>query len=56
MAAPLVAADAAGGAPAELKQLGPWGRDGHGLFFGQVGSETWGPLVEDFLRRHGAMP
>jgi dienelactone hydrolase len=56
VAAPLVAAYAAGGAPAELKQLGPWGRDGHGLFFGQFGSDVWGPLVEDFLRRHGTMP
>jgi dienelactone hydrolase len=56
LAARLVAAYAAGGAPAELKQLGPWGRDGHGLFFGQFGSDTWGPLVADFLRRQGAMP
>jgi pimeloyl-ACP methyl ester carboxylesterase len=56
LAARLVAAYAAGGAPAELKQLPPWGRDGHGLFFGQFGSETWGPLVADFLQRQGAMP
>jgi len=56
LAARLVAAYQAGGAPADLKQLGPFGRDGHGLFFGQFGSDTWGPLLEDFLRRQGAMP
>ena len=56
LAARLVAAYTEAGAPAELKQLGPWGRDGHGLFFGQFGSDTWGPVVEDYLRRQGAMP
>ncbi len=44
------------GGLAELHQLGPWGRDGHGLFFGQNGSETWGPLAEAFLRQRSLMP
>jgi dienelactone hydrolase len=42
-----------GGGSAEFVALGPWGRDGHGLFFGQGGSATWGPPVEAFLRLHG---
>jgi len=46
----------AGGGVAELHQLDPWGEDGHALFFGRRGSDIWGPLLEDFLSRHGAMP
>ncbi len=38
------------GAPATLRQLPAFGRDGHGLFFGQGGSAIWGPEVEAFLR------
>ncbi len=56
LATRLVGAYTAAGAPAELRQLGPFGQDGHGLFFGQYGSETWGPLAEDFLRRQGMLP
>ncbi len=33
-----------------LRQLPPFGRDGHGLFFGTGGSAIWGPMVADFLR------
>jgi dienelactone hydrolase len=43
---------AAGGA-AELEVLGPFGRDGHSLFFGPGGSATWGPVVEAFLTANG---
>jgi pimeloyl-ACP methyl ester carboxylesterase len=46
----------AAGGRAELKQLPAWRRDGHGLFFGQTGSDTWGPLVEEFLRANRALP
>jgi pimeloyl-ACP methyl ester carboxylesterase len=38
------------GGQARMEKLGPWGRDGHNLFFGNNGSLTWGPLIEDFLR------
>jgi pimeloyl-ACP methyl ester carboxylesterase len=52
---PELARDMAGawrlaGAPVTLRQLPPFGRDGHGLFFGQGGSSIWGPLVAEFLR------
>lgn len=46
---------AAGGA-AELEMLGPFGRDGHSLFFGPGGSATWGPVVEAFLTANGYAP
>jgi mannose-1-phosphate guanylyltransferase len=38
------------GAPVTLRQKPAFGRDGHGLFFGQGGSAIWGPEVEAFLR------
>ena len=38
------------GAPLELHPLPPFGRDGHGLFFGAGGSAVWGPLVAEFLK------
>jgi dienelactone hydrolase len=37
------------GGKAELHQLGSFGNDGHGLFFGRGGSAIWGPLVERYL-------
>jgi pimeloyl-ACP methyl ester carboxylesterase len=33
-----------------VHQLPPFGRDGHGVFFGPGGSGSWGPLVADFLK------
>lgn len=56
LAAAMHQAFTAAGGQAELKQLPPWGNDGHGLFFGRDGSATWGPLVEEFLRAHDALP
>ncbi len=38
------------GAPVTLLQKPAFGRDGHGLFFGQGGSSIWGAEVEAFLR------
>ncbi|WP_424811717.1 alpha/beta hydrolase family protein [Roseococcus sp. YIM B11640] len=37
------------GGQVDFQPLGPYGRDGHGLFFGQGGSEAWGPVVSRFL-------
>ncbi len=38
------------GGPVTLRQMPAFGRDGHGLFFGQGGSTIWGGEVEAFLR------
>jgi len=46
----------AGGGDAGLTVLPPWGEDGHLMFFGRSGSETWGPVVAEFLRRTGVGP
>ena len=35
----------------EFVQPGPYGDDGHHLFFGPGGSVVWGPLVEQYLSR-----
>ncbi len=37
------------GGKATLEQPGPFGRDGHKLFFAPGGSRVWGPLVERYL-------
>ncbi|HJU17787.1 MAG TPA: CocE/NonD family hydrolase [Stellaceae bacterium] len=37
------------GGRAEFYPLGPYGSDGHRLFFGRGGSQIWGPLVERYL-------
>ena len=42
---------AAAGGKAEFIQPGPFGSDGHNLFFGRGGSAVWGPLVEQYLAR-----
>jgi dienelactone hydrolase len=39
------------GGKADFHQIGPFGNDGHGLFFGRGGSSVWGPIVEDYLRQ-----
>ncbi|MEI6160867.1 MAG: prolyl oligopeptidase family serine peptidase [Roseococcus sp.] len=38
------------GAPVAFRPMPAFGRDGHGLFFGQGGSAIWGSEVEAFLR------
>lgn len=43
----------AAGGKAALIQPGPFGRDGHALFFGVGGSGTWGPMVERYLAERG---
>ena len=50
LAARMHAAFTAAGGRARLESLGPYGRDGHSLFFGNQGVTIWGPLIEDFLR------
>lgn len=44
------------GGVAELQQLGPFGGDGHQLFYGAGGSEVWGPIVGRFLKGRGLAP
>ena len=44
----------AAGGKAELEQPGPYGTDGHRLFFGPGGSAVWGPFVERYLADRGA--
>jgi len=39
----------AAGGHATLERPGPFGDDGHHLFFGPGGSEVWGPLVARYL-------
>lgn len=56
LAAEMHRAYAASGAPSRFEALGPWGRDGHDLFFALGGSAVWGPLVDNWLRRHGYAP
>jgi dienelactone hydrolase len=41
------------GGVAHLEALGAFGRDGHGLFFGEGGSRIWGPLVAKFFEERG---
>jgi len=43
------------GGRAQFLPLGPFGRDGHNLFFSQGGSAVWGPPAEVFLRAHGVL-
>jgi dienelactone hydrolase len=40
---------ASAGGVADFEQPGPYGADGHRLFFGPGGSKVWGPLVERYL-------
>jgi hypothetical protein len=49
IAAALYAAYSQNGGRAEFHQLGPFGNDGHRLFFGTGGSQVWGPIVERYL-------
>jgi dienelactone hydrolase len=49
IAAAMYAAYTQNGGRAEFERLGPFGQDGHRLFFGPGGSRIWGPLVERYL-------
>jgi dienelactone hydrolase len=49
LAARMHAAYTEAGGRAELRALGPWGRDGHALFGSPGGSATWGPVLESWL-------
>ncbi len=46
----------AAGGKAEFIQPGPFGKDGHGLFFARGGSKIWGPMMEAYLARQQAGP
>jgi hypothetical protein len=56
VAAGLYTAFAGAGGKAELIQVGPYGDDGHRLFYGPGGSAIWGPLMERYLAARGAAP
>jgi len=43
----------AAGGRADFAALGPFGEDGHHLFFGAGGSLIWGPLIERYLAERG---
>jgi hypothetical protein len=45
---PLYEAFTRNGGKADFEQVGPYGDDGHRLFFGQGGSQIWGPLVAGY--------
>jgi dienelactone hydrolase len=42
------------GGKADFEQVGPYCDDGHRLFFGQGGSQIWGPLVAGYLDQQPA--
>jgi dienelactone hydrolase len=44
------------GGTADFEQRGPYGTDGHRLFFGPGGSAIWGPLVERYLTQQRVEP
>ncbi len=54
LARAMLAAYQAGGAPAEFHLLPPFGADGHRVY-GRA-QDTWWPLVDAFLGRHGLAP
>ena len=47
------AAYAAAGGQARLVALGPFGTDGHNLFWSRTGPAVWGPYMEAYLRQRG---
>lgn len=51
LASRMLEAYRAGGGKAEFFAAPAYGRDGHGFFYGQGGSATWGPRVAAFLAR-----
>lgn len=54
IAATLYDAFTRNGGKAEFEEVGPYGNDGHRLFFGAGGSQIWGPLVANYLARQPA--
>jgi dienelactone hydrolase len=44
------------GGVVDFEQLGPYGNDGHRLFFGPGGSAIWGPLIEHYLADRHVQP
>lgn len=51
LSAKMHAAYASSGAPAEYKNVGAFGADGHSLFADPTGLNTWTPVVTQFLRK-----
>ena len=49
IAASMYAAYTQNGGRGEFEALGPFGQDGHRLFYGAGGSQIWGPLVARYL-------
>ena len=56
IATALYASFTAAGGKADFIQPGPYGDDGHNLFFGKGGSAIWGPFMERYLASRGAGP
>jgi dienelactone hydrolase len=54
IAASLYDAFTRNGGKAEFEEVGPYGNDGHRLFFGAGGSQIWGPIVANYLARQPA--
>ena len=54
IAATLYDAFTRNGGKAEFEEVGPYGNDGHRLFFGAGGSQIWGPLVANYITRQPA--
>ena len=52
----LYRAFASAGGVADFEQPGPYGTDGHRVFFGPGGSKVWGPLVERYLVQQHVEP
>ena len=49
IASALYGAYSQNGGRAQFEHSGPFGNDGHRLFFGPGGSQIWGPLVARYL-------
>lgn len=54
LAAALWHAFSTAGGKGDFEQLGPIGKDGHGLYSLPGSSKVWGPLVERYLAQQGA--
>jgi dienelactone hydrolase len=56
IAAALYAAFSKANGRADFIQTGPFGAEGHQLFYGRGGSAIWGPMMERYLASRGAGP
>jgi dienelactone hydrolase len=56
LAAAMYAAFSKAGGRAEFIQTGPFGDEGHRLFYGRGGSAIWGPMMQRYLAERGAGP